>query len=322
MSNITRRAAALLLALGALCGAQAQEFPSRPITLVVPYAAGGPTDVATRIIAEQMRAALGVMVAVENKPGASTIVGAQYVANAKPDGYTLLMVTTTTLATNPHLYKKLAYKIEDFEPIAMTAKVPIGLAVKSSLPVKTIREFRDYVKARPGKMSYGSAGTGANSQLVNALMNQKLELLMAEIPYKGTAPALNDLVAGHVDAVVDAIATLAPRQNAGQLRILGNFDDRRSPVAPDVPTFLESGYPDLVAFTWNAVVGPAGMPKPIVEKLSSAIVRAMESAETQRKFAELGFIVQTSTPAELAVYMRRELDRWGPLIRQMGIQLD
>ena len=290
--------------------------------MVVPYAAGGPTDVATRIIAEQMRTALGVMVVVENKPGASTIVGAQYVANAKPDGYTLLMVTTTTLATNPHLYKKLAYKIDDFEPIAMTAKVPIGLAVRASLPVKTIREFRDYAKARPGKMSYGSAGTGANSQLVNALMNQKLDLLMTEVPYKGTAPALNDLVAGHVDAVVDAIATLAPRHQAGQLRILGNFDDRRSSVAPDIPTFLEAGYPDLVAFTWNAVVGPAGMPKPVVEKLNSAIVRAIESAETQRKFAELGFIPLTSTPAELVVYMRKELDRWGPLIKQMGIQLD
>ena len=290
--------------------------------MVVPYAAGGPTDIASRVIAEQMHAALGVNVIIENKPGASSILGAQYVAAAVPDGHTVLMVTTTTLCTNPHLYKKLAYKVEDFAPIAMAVKVPLGLGVKKSLPVSTIAEFRDYAQARAGKMNYGSAGTGANSQLVNVLMNQALNIQMTEVPYRGTAPALADLAGGHVDALVDAIATLLPMHRDGKVKILGNFDSARSPVAPDVPTFAESGYPGLVAFTWNAVVAPARVPESVITKLNKAVVAAVESPETKRKFAEMGFIPQTSSARELAAYIQSENDRWGPLIKKMGIQLD
>ncbi len=302
--------------------ANAQTFPSRPVTMVVPYAAGGPTDIASRVIAEQMHAALGVNVIIENKPGASSILGAQYVAAAAPDGHTILMVTTTTLCTNPHLYKKLAYKVEDFAPIAMAVKVPLGLGVKKSLPVSTIAEFREYAQARAGKMNYGSAGTGANSQLVNVLMNQALNIQMTEVPYRGTAPALADLAGGHVDALVDAIATLLPMHRDGKIKILGNFDSSRSPVAPDVPTFAESGYPGHVAFTWFAVVAPARVPESVITKLNKAVVTAVESPETKRKFAELGFIPQTSSARDLATYIQSENDRWGPLIKKMGIQLD
>ena len=298
------------------------SFQHGPSGWVVPYTAGGPTDIASRVIAEQMQAALGATVIVENKPGASSILGAQYVASAAPDGYTLLMATTTTLCTNPHLYGKLAYKVDDFAPVAMAVKVPLGLAVKKSLPVNTIAEFRDYAQARVGKLNYGSAGTGSNSQLVNVLMNQALNIQMTEVPYKGTAPALADLTGGHVDSLVDAIATLLPMHRDGKIRILGNFDSARSPVAPDVPTFAESGYPGLVAFTWFAVVAPARAPEPVVGRLQRAVAAAVESAETKRKFAELGFIPQTSSARELAVYIQSENDRWGPLIKKIGIQLD
>lgn len=301
---------------------RAQAFPSRPVRLVVPYTAGGPTDLASRVIAEQMAPALGVNVIVENKPGASSIVGAQHVATSPPDGHTLLMATTTTLCTNPHLYAKLAYRVDDFTPVAMAVKVPLGLAVKKSLPVSTIAEFRDHAQARAGRLNYGSAGTGSNSHLVNVLMNQALNIQMTEVPYKGTAPALADLAGGHVDALVDAIATLVPMHREGKIRILGNFDSARSPVAPDVPTFAESGYPGLVAFTWFAVIAPARVPEPVVGRLHRAVVAAVESPETRRKFAELGFIPQTSSPRELAAYIQSENERWGPLIRKMGIQLD
>lgn len=325
MAHPSRRTLLLTSLAGAVLGpsiARAQAFPSKPVTLVVPYAAGGPTDVASRVIAQQMQASLGGAVVIDNKPGASTILGAQYVAAAPPDGHTIFMVTTTTLCTNPHLYRKLPYKVEDFAPVAMAVKVPLGLAVRSSLPVSTIAEFRDYARARPGKMNYGSAGTGANSQLVNVLANQALNIDMAEVPYKGTAPALNDLAAGHVDALVDAIATLLPLHREGKIKILGNFDDVRSPVAPEVPTFVESGYPHLVAFTWFAVVAPARVPEPVIARLNKAVMEAVESPQTKRKFAELGFIAQTSSPRELAAYIRSENDRWGPLIRKMGLQLD
>ena len=325
MGHLSRRSL-LLSSLGAAVLApaksHAQSFPSRPVTMVVPYAAGGPTDVASRVIASQMQAALGVNVIIENKPGASTILGAQYVAGAAPDGHTIFMVTTTTLCTNPHLYKKLPYKVEDFAPIAMAVKVPLGLAVRSSLPVSSIAEFREYVLARPGKLNYGSAGTGANSQLVNVLMNQALNIQMSEVPYRGTAPALADLAGGHVDALVDAIATLLPLHRDGKIKIIGNFDDSRSPVAPEVPTFSEVGYPGLVAFTWFAVVAPARVPESVIARLNKAVVSAVESAPTKRKFMELGFIPQTSSPRELATYIQSENDRWGPLIKKMKIQLD
>lgn len=310
------------LALRASGPAFAQEFPNRPITLVVPYAAGGPTDAASRVIAQKMGELLDTTVIIENRPGASTILGATYVAGAPKDGYTLLMVTTTTLCTNPHLYRKITYKVEDFEPVAMTVKVPIGVAVKKSLPVNTIGEFHAYVKQHAGTMNYGSAGTGANSQLVNELMNAAMGIKMTEVPYKGTAPALTDLVAGVVDVLVDSIGSMAPLHKARQIKILGNFDSGRSPVTPDVPTFAESGFPDLIAFTWNALMVPAGTPKPIIDKLNAATVATLEVADVRKKLEEGGFIPQPSTPAALAQYIRQEYDRWGPLIRRLNIRLD
>ena len=302
--------------------ARAQAFPAKPITLVVPYSAGGPTDLSSRVLAERMQAALGARVIVENRPGASTIVGAQHVALAAPDGYTLLMVTTTTLCTNPHLYKKLPYKVEDFTPIGMAVKVPLGFAVPQALPVSNIAEFRRYALAQAGKLNYGSAGTGANSQLVNALMNQALGIQMTEVPYKGTGPALVDLAGGRVEGLVDAIATLLPLHREGRIKILANFDDVRSPVAPDVPTFIEAGYPSLVAFTWFAVVAPARVPEPVVARLHAALMAAVTAPETQRKLAEMGFIAQGSTSRELSDYIGSEYKRWGNLIQKMGLTLD
>ena len=302
--------------------ARAQAFPAKPITLVVPYSAGGPTDLSSRVLAERMQAALGARVIVENRPGASTIVGAQHVALAAPDGYTLLMVTTTTLCTNPHLYKKLPYKVEDFTPIGMAVKVPLGFAVPQTLPVSNIAEFRRYALAQAGKLNYGSAGTGANSQLVNALMNQALGIQMTEVPYKGTGPALVDLAGGRVEGLVDAIATLLPLHREGRIKILANFDDVRSPVAPDVPTFIEAGYPSLVAFTWFAVVAPARVPEPVVARLHAALMTAVTAPETQRKLAEMGFIAQGSTSRELSDYIGSEYKRWGSLIQKMGLTLD
>jgi len=310
------------LAAFASAAARAQGFPNRPVTLVVPYAAGGPTDVASRVIAEQMRAPLRIHVIVENRPGDSTILGARAVATAAPDGHTLLMVPTTTLCTNPHIYARLPYRVEDFAPVGMTVKVPLGLAVKTALPVRTIAEFRDYVRARPGRLNYGSPGTGANSQLVNALANLSLGLDMTEVPYRGTAPALNDLAAGNVDVLVDALATLAPLHASGHIRIIGNFDDVRSPVVPDVPTFVESGHPDLVAFTWFAVVSPAATPRETIAILNAAVTAAVQSEVTKERFAQLGFVPQSSTVDDLARYIRAEYDRWGPLIRRLGIRVE
>jgi tripartite-type tricarboxylate transporter receptor subunit TctC len=324
MRVITRRSVfTAAMAVAGPAGTRAQTpFPSRPVTLVVPYAAGGPTDVSSRVIAEQMRGPLRGQVLVDNRPGDSTILGARYVAAAPPDGHTLLMVPTTTLCTNPHIYARLPYKVEDFAPVGMAVKVPLGLAIRASLPVQTLAEFRDYVRARPGKLNYGSPGTGANSQLVNALANLSLGLDMMEVPYRGTAPALNDLAAGNVDALVDALATLAPLHEAGQIRIIGNFDDQRSPVVSAVPTFVESGYPDLVAFTWFAVVAPAATPREVIQILNAVVTTAVQSPVTQERFAQFGFVPQSSGVDELASYIRSEFDRRGPLIKRLGIRVE
>jgi len=286
----------------------------------VPFAAGGPTDLAARVLAEQMRSALRAQVIVENRPGSSTIIGARHVASAAPDGHTLLMATTTTLATNPHIYSPLSYSVQDFAPVGLAVKVPLGLAVRPTLPVRSIPEFREHVRARSGQMNYGTPGTGSNSHLVMALASAALGIQMTEVPYRGTAPALNDLVSGNVDALVDAIATLAPLHRAERIRVLGNFDDERFSGLPDVPTFRESGFPDLVAFTWNAVVAPGGTSADIVQILNTALIAAVRAPATRDRFAELGFVPQTSTPTELAAFIRSESDRLGPLIRQLGIR--
>jgi tripartite-type tricarboxylate transporter receptor subunit TctC len=327
MPAVTRRtairmASAAAALVAAPAGLRAQAFPTRPVSLVVPYAAGGPTDVASRVIAEQLRVELGGPVVVENRPGASTIIGAQAVAAAPPDGHTMLMVTTTTLCTNPHLYRHLPYKAEDFAPVGMAVRVPLAVAIRSTLPATTIEEFRRYAQSRPGTLNYGSAGTGANSQLVNELMNARLGTPMTHVPYRGTALALKDLASGHVDALVDALATLLPLHQAGQIRILATFEDTRTPVAPDLPTFVEAGYPDLVAFTWFALMAPAATPVPILDRLNEAATRAIQTGGVQRRLSELGFTGQTSSRAELASYIRSESERWAPLIKRLGIVLD
>lgn len=304
-------------------GADAQTYPSKAVTLVIPYSAGGPTDVFGRALSDKLGKVLKQQIIIDNRPGASTMLGAAQVAAAPKDGYTALVVTTTTFALNPSLYKStINYKLSDFAPVALVGKVPIGLAVRADLPVSNIKEFQAYVKASKTRMKYGSAGTGANSQMVNALANQTLGIEMTEVPYKGTAPALTDMVAGHVDALVDAIATLAPLHKAGKIKILGNFDSARSPVTPDVPTFAESGFPDLVAFTWNAVVVPAGTPEPVITKLNAALVETLSDAETRSNVERIGFTPLTSTPAELSAYIGTESERWSGLIKQMGISLD
>jgi tripartite-type tricarboxylate transporter receptor subunit TctC len=318
-----RNLLAATLALGGPTAAGAQPALSgRPVTLVVPYAAGGPTDVASRIIAEQMRGPLRAPVIIENRPGDSTILGARFVAAAPADGLTLLMVPTTTLCTNPHIFSRLPYRVEDFAPVSMAVKVPLGLAVRASLPVRTIAEFRDYARERPGRLNYGSPGTGANSQLVNVLANQTLGLNMTEVPYRGTAPALNDLAAGNVDVLVDAIATLAPLHASGNIRIIGNFDNVRSGVVSGVPTFTEEGYPELFAFTWFAIVAPARTPRETIRVLNEAVNVSVQSPATQERFKSLGFVPHGSGVEELRNYIQSESDRWGPLIRNMGIRID
>ncbi len=318
---LVRSVLALLFAAGILAfstAVRAQTYPERPVTVVVPYSAGGPTDVYGRLLASALSDVLGQNFIVENRPGAATQVGATHAAAAANDGYTLLIANTTTLSLNPSLYDDLTYQISDFAPIALVSKIPIGFAVRADLPASDIGEFRAYAMERPDELTYGSAGTGSNSQMVNLLMNRTLGISLLEIPYQGTAPALIDLAAGHVDGLVDAMATLAPMHRAGRVRILGNFDTERSSAVPDVATFVEQNV-DITAFTWNALVAPAGVPDSVVETLSAALGQISQDPQFRARLVEVGFSAMFSTPAELVDYIGEETTRWKALIEQMDL---
>jgi tripartite-type tricarboxylate transporter receptor subunit TctC len=315
-SVVTVAVATTLLAFSAV--AQAGTYPERPVTVVVPYSAGGPTDVLGRLLASALSDRLGQNFLVENRPGAATQVGATYVSSASNDGYTLLIANTTTLSLNPILHSQLTYSVSDFEPVALIAKIPIGFAVRAELPAHSIDEFRTYAMEGGQELTYGSAGTGSNSQMVTALMNRQLGIQMLEIPYQGTAPALVDLVAGHVDGLVDAMGTLAPMHIAGRIRILGNFDTERNSAVPDVPTFLEQGH-DIAAFTWNALVAPAGTPAEVIARLNATLEDVANDPDFRQRLVEVGFSPMYSSANELSSYIVEETARWQNLIDEMDL---
>ena len=302
--------------------AQAQSFPSKPLRIVVPFAAGGPTDAIARVIAERMTADLGQPVLIENKPGASTMLGAEIVARAPKDGYTLLLGTTSTFATNPHLYKSISYQLSDFAPVALMAKTDWVLTVNNDLPVRTIREFVEYGRTNPGKLNYGMMGVGSSSHFVGKMIEGATTVRMVDVPYKGSGPALADLMGGQVQVYVDAITTSLPLARAGKVRIIGIMGDKRAAVAPEIPTFFESGFPDVVAQSWYGLFAPAGTPKPVVDRLNVSVQSALRSAEVIRRFSSDGTLVEASTPDSFALMVRRDYDKWGRLITPLGIKLD
>ncbi len=302
--------------------AHAEAYPTRPVTMVVPYAAGGPTDVAARLLAAKMKDPLNQTVVIENRTGGSTMIGAAYVARAPKDGYTIMMITPTTVATNPHLYKTINYKVEDFAPISMVVKVPFVLSVRSSLPVKTIQEFIAYAKAHPGQLNYGTSGSGSAPQLAAELFSAEAGIKMRDVSYRGSGPALTDLLAGVLDVVIDGVQTSAPYHREGKMRSLANFADTRSPQLPDVPTFVEAGLPGVVVYTWFALVAPAGTPAPVIATLNDAVVKSIASPDLKTRLDDLGFIAMSSSPKELGDYIRQEYELWGKVIARANIKLE
>jgi len=322
MLPIWRIAGAALVAFsGSLMQASAQEYPSKPVTLVVPFAAGGPTDVAARIVAEAMSQSLGQPVVIDNRAGASSMIGATHVATAKNDGYTLLLGTTTTYATNPHVFKSnIAYDPLKLTPVAMVVKVPLAFAVPKDSAAKASKEFAEQVKAKSGgQLQFGSAGAGSHSGLACFLAGRGLGLDMQEIPYKGTAPALTDLMAGKVGALCDSVGTVSGHYKSGSVKIIGVLDSQRSPAMPDVPTFAESGYPDLVINNWFALTGPEGMASDVVAKLSASVKAALDKKEVAEKLTGLGFMPDYMPQDELRAFMKKEHQRFDAVVKQAGI---
>lgn len=306
-----------------LCSAGAQEvFPSRPVTLVIPWAAGGSTDTLGRLLAQTMSVDLGQPVVVENRGGASGTVGHGHVARARPDGYTFLLGTNSTYAIAPHLMRNLPYDNRAaFTGLSLVARSAQAMCVHPSVPVNTVAEFVSYAKSKPGEVTFSSAGIGASSHLATELLQAKAGIRLLHVPYRGGGPSAQGLLAGEVAMSFVDLVTALPFRPTGQLKLLGVSTAERSQLASDVPTLAEAGVPGFASSTDVIMLLPAGTPAPIVTRLSSSLQKALEDAETRRKIIGLGIEPIGSTPAELDRYWTEELAKWGEIIRSQNISL-
>ena len=300
----------------------AARFPEKPITIVVPFPAGGTADVLPRIVGQKLTEKWGQPVIVENRSGAGGNIGAQAVAKSAADGYTLLATPPGPLTINKNLYKSLGYEPDSLVPVTVLASVPNVLAVKSSLPVSSVKEFIDYAAKNSGKTTVATQGNGATSHLTAAMFANQADVKFTFVPYKGTAPALVDLMAGQVDAFFDNLSSSFRHHEAGKLKILAVAGGKRSPVLPNVPTIAESGLPRFESTTWFGVVAPEGTPPEIVKKINGAIVEILNDKEVQRKFLEQGAEIVGNSPADMAKFLAEERSRWKKVIQNAGVTMN
>lgn len=314
--------AALALLLGLTGSAAAQSFPTRPMTMIIPFAAGGPTDVLGRVIAQRMGDILGQTVVVENVGGAGGMTGSKRAADAKPDGYTFEIGTVGTHAQNQSLYKHPIYNsVTDFTPVALIAEVPIVLIVRKTLPVNNLKEFVAYAKANQAKMQFGSGGVGSASHLGCVVLNTAMGTKIMHIPYKGGHLAMQDMMAGRIDFECEIITTVKSHIDGGSVKALAILSKTRSPVEPNLPTALEQGV-DAQAYTWNALFLPKGAPPAIVKKLNSAVLEAMHTPAVRDRLQGLGvqFVSDDrATPEYLGSFVKSEIKKWAAPIKASGL---
>ncbi len=309
-------AAAAAFAVGA---AHAQDFPTKPIRLIAPFAAGASTDFLARTVALGMSKDLGQPVVVENKPGAGGVLAADAVAHSPPDGYTFLLTSAGIVTMNQHIYSKLPYDpIKDLAPLTIAVRMPIVAVVKPDLPVKNMQDLLVYARAHPGKVTYGSAGTGTSQHLAGELFKSMAKVSLLHIPYRGGAPAMNDLLAGQIDMMFVQVPSALAQVKAGKVRAIAVGSDKRDPKMPDVPTVNESGVKGYNSDTWYGFVIPAGVPAPIAQKLHAAIVKALK--DNEQKLSEQGFNVDGGTPKEMADIIAAESKKWGAVIKAANIK--
>ncbi len=305
--------------------AHAAEYPAKPITMLVPYAAGGPTDTVARLIAQAMSADLKQQVIVENAPSAGGILAPQRVARAAPDGYTIL-IHHIGQATTPALYRKLSFNpLTDFEYIGLINEVPMTIVARKDLPPKTLKELVDYVKANKDKVTYANAGIGAASHLCGMLFMSAIGTQVTTVPYKGTAPAMNDLLGGQVDFMCDQTTNTTAQIKAGKIKVYAVTTSTRVPSLPDVPTTKEAGLPKVEVAVWHGLYAPKGTPKPIVDRLSKALQAALKDKTVIERFADLGTepVAQNrATPQALQAHLKAEIEKWGAVIKAAGVYAD
>ena len=316
----TALAAAALAVVAGGAHADNHAYPSKPIEWVVPYPAGGGTDIVARTLGEAIGAKLGQPVVIVNKPGAATAIGAEYLTRAKPDGYTIMSADTATLAANPFIYDKLSYDAEkSFAPVGLTVRFPLVLAVNPTVPVKNLDEFLAWAK-KEGSPHFASPGSGSPHHLAGELFASKAQLKVSHVPYRGLAPAVQDVVGGQVPFMFVDTAGGQQQIAAGNLRPIGIANAKRVDSFKDIPTLDEQGLKGFEAQAWQGVVAPAGTPADVVEKLNKALAEALADPAIQKKLVDMGLEITPSNPADMATYAAQERQKWGPLIKSIGLK--
>ena len=319
---------------GAACGillavtgtALAQTYPARPLTMIIPFAAGGPTDVLGRVMAQRMGEILGQQVVVENVGGAGGMTGSKRVVDAAPDGYTFVLGTVGTHAQSQTMYKKPLYNtVADFTPVALIAEVPIVLITRKDLPVNDFKEFIAYAKANQTTMQFGSAGAGSATHLGCVLVNYLIGVDITHVPYRGTGPAMQDLQGGRIDYLCEVVSTAKPQIDGGTVKPIAIMTKERSSALPNVPTGLEQGTPNLEAYTWNAIFLPKDAPADVVKKLNDATVQAMKTPAVRERLEGLGAVIvpeDRATPEYLGQFVKSEIEKWAGPIKASGVTVD
>jgi len=300
----------------------AQGYPDKPLKLVVPFPPGGPTDIVGRLVAQKLAEGIGQPVVVENRPGAGGTVGSTAVARAPADGYTLLY-GSTTLAIAPSLYRDLAYDPRTaFAPISLVSRGPIIAAVNAQLPAKTLKDFIALAKSSPGRINYGSAGSGTPPHLAAELFKTVAGVDLVHVPYKGGGPAVSDLAGGQVQVIFEGLPTLLPHIKSGKVRALAITGAKRDPALPEVPTFAEAGLPGYDANFWNGLVAPAGTPAEVIARLNSVLVQALATPEVHAAFVRLGLEAAGTTPQQFGDFIAAEIDKWARVVKASGAKID
>ena len=303
--------------------AYAQTYPQKPVRLVVGVPAGGTTDVVARLVGQKLGESLGQQIVIENRGGAGGNIGAELVAKSAPDGYTLFLATIGTMAINPSLYSKMPFDtLRDFAAISQLTSMPQLLVVHPSVPVKSVKELIAYAKSRPGQLTFASGGSGTAIHLAGELFKTMAGVDMVHVAYKGSSPAMTDLIGGQVSLMFDQILTSLPHVQSGRLRGLAVTTEKRSPAAPQIPTIAEAALPGYAVTTWHGLLAPAGTSRDIINRLSSEAAKALQNPDVREKFASQGVDPISSTPEQFAAMMKSELDKWRKVIAASGTKID
>ncbi len=323
MSKKLQKMCAALVCVAMSSTAIGQSFPAKPVKMIVPFSAGGPTDILARMMAQKLTDVWGQSVVIDNRPGGGGVIGGQLAASSPPDGYTLFLSGITTLIFSTYTHKNRPYDDRrDFQPVTQTTSQPLLLMTHPALPVKTLKQFIALAKARPGEINYGTSGPGGSGHLAGVLLRSVAKIDIVHVPYRGAAPAINDLIAGQVQSMYGSPLAVAPHIRSGRMRALAITGEARSPALPDVQTFAESGLPGYDASTWNGIVVPTGTPRDRIDVLYRGIAKVMRDPETKKTLALDGSVAIGSTPKEFAAFIDAEHAKWSQVIREAGIRVN